>query len=43
MQLKAATGKLTASALNLPVKKYDPNKYYRKVRGKWFGLATAKE
>ncbi len=43
MQLKAATGKLTASALDLSVKRYDPSQYYNNVRGKWFGLATAAE
>ena len=36
-ELKAAMGRLTAKKLKLPVKAYDPNDHYRKVRDKWFG------
>ena len=36
-QVKAATGKLTARHLNLPVKYYDPKSHYQNVRNKWFG------
>ena len=36
-ELKAAMGRLTAKELKLPVKTYDPDEHYRKVRDKWFG------
>lgn len=36
-ELKAAVGGLTASGLKLPVKIYDPEDYYRRVRNRWFG------
>ena len=36
-ELKAAMGRLTAKELKLPVKAYDPDDHYRKVRDKWFG------
>jgi outer membrane protein len=42
MELKAAAGDLTARALHLPVKPYDPQKNYKKVRGKWIGFADTK-
>lgn len=35
--VKSASGALTASALDLPVEYYDPEKHYREVRDKWFG------
>ena len=34
----AAVGTLTAADLKLPVDLYDPEKHYREVRDKWFGL-----
>jgi TolC family type I secretion outer membrane protein len=37
-QTFAAVGKLTAADLQLPVELYDPEKHYREVRDKWFGL-----
>ena len=37
-QTLAAVGKLTAADLQLPVDRYDPEKHYREVRDKWFGL-----
>ena len=36
-ELKATIGRLTAKELKLPVKAYDPDDHYRKVRDKWFG------
>jgi outer membrane protein len=36
-QLKSAIGTLTAQMLGLPVDYYDPEAYYRDVRGRWFG------
>ena len=36
-ELKAAMGQLTAKELKLPVKAYDPDDHYQKVRDKWFG------
>jgi outer membrane protein len=36
-QLKSAIGTLTAQMLELPVDYYDPEIYYRDVRGRWFG------
>ena len=36
-ELKAAMGRLTAKELKLPVKTYDFDEHYRKVRDKWFG------
>lgn len=43
LQLKSAVGSLTATALNLPVKKYDPTKYYDKVRDQWIGFSNTQE
>jgi len=37
LELKAAMGRLTAKELKLPVKAYDPDDHYQKVRDKWFG------
>jgi TolC family type I secretion outer membrane protein len=37
-QTLAAVGKLTAADLQLPVELYDPQKHYREVRDKWWGL-----
>ncbi len=42
-QLRSAVGRLTAESLNLPVKKYDFTKNYRRVRNKWFGLSIDKQ
>jgi TolC family type I secretion outer membrane protein len=38
LQLKAATGQLTAAAMKLPVILYDPDVNYNKARNKWAGL-----
>ena len=40
-RLHAATGRLTARDLGLPVPGYDPQAHYREVRGQWFGLGAA--
>jgi len=37
-QLAAATGKLTARELRLPVDLYDPTQNYNQVRTRWFGF-----
>jgi TolC family type I secretion outer membrane protein len=37
-ELTVATGRLTARALNIPVKYYDPDVHYREDSGKWFGF-----
>jgi TolC family type I secretion outer membrane protein len=37
-QTLAAIGKLTAADLQLPVELYDPEKHYKEVRDKWWGL-----
>jgi len=37
-QTLAAVGTLTAANLQLPVELYDPEKHYREVRNKWWGL-----
>jgi TolC family type I secretion outer membrane protein len=37
-QLAAATGRLTASDLTLPVQLYDADKHYQAVRNKWIGF-----
>jgi len=37
-QTLAAIGTLTAADLQLPVELYDPEKHYREVRNKWWGL-----
>jgi outer membrane protein len=39
-ELLAAAGELTAQRLELPVDYYDPEKHYRQVRGKWFGMGS---
>lgn len=39
LQLRSATGLLTAEALKLPVKAYDPDKYYQEARSKWVGFS----
>jgi outer membrane protein len=36
-QLKEAIGEFTAARLQLPVRLYDPNEYYNRVRDKWWG------
>ena len=36
--LAAATGRLVAPELKLPVKLYDMDKHYRQVKDKWFGF-----
>ena len=42
-QLRSSVGRLTAESLDLPVKRYDFTKNYRRVRNKWFGLGIDKE
>lgn len=37
-QTLAAVGTLTAADLKLPAELYDPEKHYREVRNKWWGL-----
>ena len=37
-QLLAATGQLTAQALGLKVKLYDPGEYYDENSARWIGL-----
>jgi TolC family type I secretion outer membrane protein len=37
-QLAAATGRLTAADLNLPIQLYDVDKHYEAVRNKWIGF-----
>lgn len=39
-QLIAATGRLDAVSLALPVRVYDPVSHYKQVRDKWYGLTT---
>ncbi len=39
-QILAATGRLTAQDLGLPVALHDPDRDYRKVRDSWFGLTA---
>lgn len=38
LQIKAATGNLTARSLRLKVDAYDPAAHYNDVRGKWIGI-----
>ena len=37
VQIKAAVGQLTAEALHLPIKTYDPHLHYDEVRNTWIG------
>ena len=39
-QVLSAMGRATAEALNLPVERYDPTKYYDHATGSWFGWGT---
>lgn len=39
LQVRSATGTLTASALKLPVNLYDPDRNYKKVRSQWIGFS----
>ncbi len=39
-RLLAAVGRLTARALALPVRYYDPVRHYKRVRGKWIGFGS---
>jgi outer membrane protein len=41
--LAGAVGRLTARDLALPVPLYDMERYYRAVRGKWFGTADVSD
>jgi outer membrane protein TolC len=38
-QLASSVGRLTAAELALPIEIYDPVRYYRDARGKWFGTS----
>lgn len=42
-QLAAATGRLTAQALNLPVEIYDPTVNYNATRERWYGTDILQE
>lgn len=42
-ELIAAVGGLTTEAIALPVERYDPNRHYDEVRGKWFGGTASGE
>jgi len=39
IQIKAATGRLTMAAVQLPVEPYDPKKHYEDVRDQWIGFS----
>jgi len=39
LQIRAATGELTAENLNLPLKPYDPKRHYDDVRDQWAGFS----
>jgi outer membrane protein len=39
LQIKAATGQLTADKLKLPVEAYDPKRHYDDVRNQWAGFS----
>ena len=39
LQLLAATGRLSASDLDLPVPIYDPEHHYKGTRNRWYGTA----
>jgi outer membrane protein len=39
LQIRAATGQLTADTLKLPVKPYDPKRHYNDVRNQWAGFS----
>ena len=41
--LRTATGDMTAAKLSLPVKIYDPEANYKRVRNSWFGLGVKEE
>jgi outer membrane protein len=41
LQLRSATGDLTADALKLPLEPYDPSRHYEETRGKWIGFGSA--
>ncbi len=43
MALRQVVGTLTARALALPVKLYDPEANYQRVRGKWWGIEILSE
>jgi outer membrane protein len=42
-RLRSAAGQLTARKLGLLVPYYDPEKHYREVRDKWFGISSSGE
>jgi outer membrane protein len=39
LQIRSATGLLTAEALKLPVDLYDPTKHYETARSQWIGFS----
>jgi len=41
LQMKAATGDLTARNLKLPLKLYEPERHYRDVRNQWAGFSKS--
>jgi len=42
LQIRAATGTLTAEGLNLPVERYRAEDYYDEAKGKWIGFSADK-
>lgn len=43
LQVRSATGNLTAVALRLPVDLYDPNKHYETARSQWIGFSDEED
>ena len=43
LELRQVVGTLTVQALALPVRLYDPEANYRRVRGKWWGIGIPNE
>lgn len=41
--LALQVGRLTAADLKLPVKLYDPEEHYKKVRTKWIGFGPKEQ
>lgn len=39
LQIRSATGLLTADAMKLPVNRYDPDKHYQTARRQWIGFS----
>lgn len=43
LQVRSATGILTAEALKLPVNHYDPDRNYKQVRNQWIGFSDEED